>query len=163
MPFTPSDTPTEPGDHTGLAERRWVEAVLNAIPDIPSFTSQVDDATLLERLTSGAINGYTVVKFSAPFASERGRSIAAGEQGQPHIMSFTITAHAGNANDAGDILAEVNRRIVGAQPSQTSGPIKAKGGLSHSGSDASSRPTRFAETGFYRVDVNRGYVAAPSP
>lgn len=144
----------ERGDFTGIVEAEWITATLRDIPKIDVFETVVDDDATLERLTSGAIEGYIVARYPAPFMSQRGRNIASGEQGQPYVMSFTIAIHASNADDLRAIRRQVLLRLTGKSPSLTAGVIQMRGGANGSSSDPTTYPTRVSEVSFFRCTIN---------
>ena len=118
------------------------------------FKTKVPDDSELPRDSSGAVRPYVVVTFQSPFFSAQGRSVAGGEQKQPYIMPFMVTAFASDADAAEVLIDAVKVMLVGVQPTTGSGVIQLVGGRSYDLADSDSRPTRFASLAWFKVFVN---------
>lgn len=140
----------------GAAERAYIMDATTGIGSLAGgrvFKTAVPDDYVLPKFTDGKVKPYIVVRFSRPFASTRGRAIAGGEQSQPHIMSFTITAYAGDADSAEITMAAVQNKLVGLTP-PSAGFIQAKGGFSFPESESGAKPSRFGDGSFFSLTVN---------
>lgn len=140
----------------GAAERAFIMSPTTGIGALAGgrgFKTAVPDDYKIPRRADGKIKPYWVARFSRPFASTRGRSIAGGEQAQPHIMSFTVTAYAGDADSAENLIREIQNTLVGLTP-PGAGFIQSKGGFSFPESESGSKPTRFGEGSFFQLAIN---------
>jgi len=108
----------------------------------------IEDAEALARNDDGSVKPYIVAITNLPTASTRDRTIAAGEQGQPQMLSGTIASYAADRATARRTAAGVLRTIVGWEPSDTASAIKSPGGYNGTRMDANSKPTRY-ECGIY--------------
>ncbi|UOE45883.1 hypothetical protein [Agromyces larvae] len=120
------------------------------------FETGVPDGTDLQRYsaTDPRLRPYIVARFATPFASTRGRAAGAGEDEQPHVLSFTIVVYGGVAADVRRTRAAVQRRLVDKRPSPTSGVITSSGGFSYARTETEARPSRFESGMFGRVFIN---------
>lgn len=144
-------------DFTGLEEQAYILGPNPGIGDLCSgrvWETQAPDYIELPRDDDGRALPYLVVTFQTPFASSQGRSIAVGEQRQPYMMAFMVTALSGDVNWSKQANAAVSRRLVGARPSDTAGEIKSVAGFSYFQSDTASRPTRFSSGTWFQVPIN---------
>ena len=139
----------------GAAERAFImsAAGIGSFAGGRVWKTAVPDDVELPRDTAGRVRPYVIVRFSTPFAATRGRAIAGGEQSQPHIMSFTVTAYAGDADSADLTLSAVQNKLVGLIMPNC-GEIKANGGFSFPESDTSSKPSRYGVGSMFRVPIN---------
>ena len=142
-------------DFTGLEEQDWIIDQLLTISPRVVETSAPDDVQL-ERTSDGTIKPYIVVTFQTPFASASGRSIAGGEQAQPHVMPFMVFAFAGDPKTARRLSAKIRVLLVGKRPSETAGDIKVEGGGQYDRADNDSRPSRYGSGSFCKVNVGLG-------
>lgn len=143
------------GDFTGAAEMVWIrDALRENLYGGRAWVTAVPDDVELPLDEDGTPKPYYILSFATPFASTQGRNIAGGEKTQPHVLSFSVTAWAGSADDARDAMTEASRLLVDEQPSLTSGQIKARGGTMFDEPAKDQRPTRYASAGFFRVVVN---------
>ena len=142
-------------DFTGLDEQEQIlDWLLEIIPRVHE-TSVLDDDEV-ERYEDGSVKPYIVVTFQTPFASASGRSIAGGEQAQPHVMPFMVFAFAGDPKTARRLSAKIRVLLVGKRPSDTAGDIKVEGGGQYDRADNDSRPSRYGSGSFCKVNVGLG-------
>jgi hypothetical protein len=138
----------------GREERARIMTTLGTLAGGRVWKTAVPDHIGIPRDEDGKVVPYLVVKFSRPFSSTQGRSIAGGEKAQPHIMTFTVIAYAGDADSAEELIAEVQLRLVDLMASDSSTPIRSTGGFSFGESETGSKPTRFYEAGWFRTTLN---------
>ena len=141
------------GDFTGGVEKT---AIYDRIQDLAGgrvFRGQVPDGYDPPR-SDGKIKPYIIIRFAKPISAEINRGIALTEQQQPHLLSGTITVCADDYDAADATSTAALQRLIGFRPSDTSGVVRARGGVSWPVSDTSSRPTRYQDSFFFRVYLN---------
>lgn len=141
-------------DFTGETEETNILGQLDDLVGGRVWESQVPDDIDLERETSGGAKPYIIVRFAEPGAASQGRNIANDEQGQPQLLSFSVTAYGNDADAVKEASREQRRRLVAFIPSDTATPIRSSGGNSFEDTDTASRPTRFRRITFYRTIFN---------
>lgn len=144
-------------DFTGQTERDYIMSASTGIGALAGgrvFKTAVPDEENLPRLADGKIKPYLVVTFQSPFSGSQGRSVAGGEQKQPHIMSGMAVSFAGDPDSAEALDNAVKRKLVGLIPSSGATPIRLVGGFSYDNSDTSSKPTRFAAGTWFKFHMN---------
>lgn len=142
------------GDFTGEAEIAWVLTTLREnLVGGRVWKTQVPDEQKLA-YDGDFLLPYLILANASPYANPRGRFMAAHEQQQPHVLSMSLQAIAGDADSAEAALNEAKRLLVGEVASLSGGKITARGGHSWSHGENTSRPTRFVESAFLRCDIN---------
>ena len=139
---------------TGRSERDAIKSRLSSLVNGHVYKTAVPDSKALTRDSAGRVLPYIVLRYSTPKMSTVGRNIASGEQGQPHMITFTLIVESGDADWTEDVMDNATTKLVGWQPSETSGVIQARGGFDYDDSDTSSKPTRFGSTMFGRFYIN---------
>lgn len=143
------------GDFTGEAEIAWVLATLKeGLVGGRVWKTQVPDEQQLEYDDDGALRPYLILANASPYANPRGRFMAVHEQQQPHVLSMSLQAIAGDSDSAERTLNAAKRLLVGFAPSLSAGVITARGGHSWSHGENTSRPTRYVESAFLRCGIN---------
>lgn len=139
---------------TGKEERAWVMGQLKQLCGGMVWKTQVPDHVDLERMTDGGLNPYIIVRFARPSAVSVGRNIGSGEQGQPHMLTWSVQVIGSDADELEAVMDEVESMLVGEQPSPTASEIKARGGFAYPFGDSSSRPSRHVLPAFMRCYIN---------
>lgn len=143
-----------PTDFTGETECANIIDRLKTLVGGRVWEIQVPDDVDLARVTDGGVKPYIVVRFANPLSLSQGRSIAAGEQQQPHQITFTVIVIGSDADSVKSTMRVVNQRLVDFEPSDGATKIRSRGGFSYPNGDTGSRPTRFQKAGFYRFNYN---------
>lgn len=141
-------------DFTGEVEEDFILTALKTLAGGRVWETQVDDEAELERLTDGGVKPYIIVRFAEPLASSQGRNVGSGEQGQPHLLSFTVIVVGPDADTVKSVSRAHRRLLGGVKPSSRATAIKLTGGFAYSESEAASAPTRFKRATFYRTIFN---------
>lgn len=140
----------------GEIEEDNILARINGLVGGRVWETQVPDDTTLPREEdgSGGVKVYIIVRFAEPGAAAQGRNIASGEQGQPQLLSFSVTVYGDDADAVKETSREQRRLLVDFVPSDTSTPIRSSGGNAFGDADTPSVPTRYRRITFYRTIFN---------
>lgn len=140
-----------------IIERATAQVTLatgGVFESIPDDHEQVVDAF-------GVAAPYIVISFGDPIPTAGGRGLGVGEQGQPHVLGFTITSSAGDATTLRNLAAEVNRVFIGWNPGDAnSGEIRGIATTSFTQRDNESKPSRYFRNRGLRTIVN---LTTPAP
>lgn len=117
----------------------------------------IPDAETHARFSNGDVRPYLAILFGTPFPTLLNVPFNGGESDVPHMMTFTITAYAGDGLIAERTSASVRNLLRDWSPiEQITTPIESGGGYSATTVDPNKKPSRFEEGSHFSFNINLG-------